>query len=250
MPPHCRLSQLGPIVCTNRWANLSSRCPTPMLFSNIPLVWEILDQITQDWKREVTPFQKAVDDSTIESEKQWHVYQAFHDLQPCYLKCLFSYSMFFVALKKAYDLFYNELSALNRKPQFGIVCEEKPKPNAYIKKVWRIRDISISHIGSKSSKKIDSLAAMMWQPLVLQKDIIGSWDLDKLTFGGMKLRGRDTTGNVISESADMEIGGIPELSAECSNYLDRYDQICAGYLSTMCAKLPMTVGDIDNFEFM
>jgi len=31
-----------------------------MLFSNIPLLWEILEQITQDWKREATPFRRYV----------------------------------------------------------------------------------------------------------------------------------------------------------------------------------------------
>jgi hypothetical protein len=220
-----------------------------MLFSNIPLLLEILEQITQDWKREATPFQKAINDSDTEDEKLFHVSQAFIRLQPCYLKCLFSHSMFFVALEGAYNVFYAELNALNREPQFRVNHEGPPTAHAYIEKVRLVRNISIVHLGSNEVEKIDSAAAMMWQPLTLGKDISASWDLDKLTFGAMKLTVRDRAGKVVNQSADMEIGGIPELSTECSKYINKYDQICADYLGKIGAKLPVTVGDIEYSEF-
>ena len=164
-----RLESLGPVCCDNSKDRTHSRTPTPMLFSDIPLLWTILDLVVQDWKREVTPLQAAIDNATNENEKRLRALQAFSNLQPYYLKCLFSFVMFFIALERAYKQFHKELDLLNRKPFFRFAHDREPTPTAYIEKVKKIRNISIEHILSTRYKitAINSAAAMMWQPMTL-----------------------------------------------------------------------------------
>ena len=205
--------------------------------------------VVQDWKRESTPLQEAVDNSLTENEKLFHVVKAFGSLQPLYLKCLFSYTMFFIALEGAYHRFYEELNALNQKPFFKVLHNKKPKPTAYIEKVRMIRNISIAHIGSKNARAANSVAAMRWQPMTLGKKTNESWNLDSIVFDAMKLVLRDATGTVIDQSDDLEIKGVLELDKQCKQYLDEYDSVCSDYLKAIHARLPMTVGDENYFEF-
>ncbi len=120
MSNDCRLEQAGIVCCENNQKNLYWRKPDPALYFNIPTLWNILQSIELDWKRETEPFQLKINRSTSESERSYHFSRAFIGLQPHYLKCLFSYVMFFVSLESAYDLFYSELDALNREPVFRV----------------------------------------------------------------------------------------------------------------------------------
>jgi len=201
--------------------------------------------VVQDWKREAEPIQQQIDSSS-EIEQFWHIAQAFNNLQTCYLKCLFSYVLFFVALVNAYDLFYEELNAINRITNLHIKHDKRPKANMYIDKVRKIRNISIAHLGSKETSPIDSVAAMMWQPLTLNKGHAEPWDINKFTFSEGTLSFRDMMGNVIAQSSDMEIGGIIELNERCMEFLDEYDRTCATYLENIVSKLPVT---IDNIQY-
>ncbi len=220
-----------------------------MLFSNIPLLWEILELIIRDWERETTPLQAVVNSSSGEHEKLFHTSKAFITLQPHYLKSVFSFAVFVIALEGAYDRFYEELNALNRKSFLRVSHDKKPKPTAYVEKVRMIRNISVAHIGSKKERATNAAAAMMWQPMTLGKGINESWDLNKMTFGGMKLTLRDSTGKVIDQSDNLGIKGIPEMDSLCRQYLDEYDRVCAAYLKAIHAKLPVTIGDEEYFEF-
>lgn len=61
-----------------------------------------------------------------------------------------------------------------------------------------IRNVSIAHIGSKRERAANAAAAMMWQPMILEKRRSESWDLDKMmTVGGMKLTLGNPEGKVI-----------------------------------------------------
>ena len=51
------------------------------------------------------------------------------------------------------------------------------------------------------------------------------------------------------QSDDLEIKGVPELDKQCKQYLDEYNSICSDYLKAIHAKLPMTVGNENYFEF-
>ncbi|MFZ1508774.1 MAG: hypothetical protein WAV74_18550 [Anaerolineae bacterium] len=205
--------------------------------------------VAQDWKREVTPLQEAVNSSLNENEELFHMTKAFSSLQPLYLKCLFSYAVFFIAIEGAYDRFYEELNALNQKPFFRVKHNKKPKPTAYVEKVRMIRNISIAHIGSKKERAANSAAAMMWQPMTLSKKTNESWNLDSMAFGAMKLTLRDATGTAIDQSDDLEIKGVLDLDKQCKQYLDEYDSICSDYLKAIHARLPIDVGDEKYLEF-
>jgi hypothetical protein len=207
------------------------------------MIWEILELVVKDWQREATTFQEAITAAANENERLLFVTKAFYGLQPCYLKCLFSYAVFFIALVGAYDRFYEELNSINRKPFFQVRHDKKPKPTAYVNKVRKIRNISIVHIGSTKDTEINSAAAMMWQPMTLGKGADELWDINKMTFGEMKLTLHDSNGKVINQSGDLEIKGILEMDRFCKSYLDEYDRVCATYLKTIHTKLPITMND-------
>ena len=205
-----------------------------------------MESVIQDWERAAEPFQKSVNSSTTENEKIYHVGRAFLELPIYYFKCLFSYVTFFVALENAYDLFYEDLNAINRTHIFRVQHHKKPQRNSYIEKVRTVRNISIAHIGSKEVSRIDAKAGMMWQPLWLTKNKDEAWNFSKLSFGAGKWKSLDLAGNIVEEqSIDLEIGGISELQNECMNYIDSYDEVCAGYLNALAEKLP--IEDDDTF---
>jgi hypothetical protein len=167
-----------------------------------------------------------------------HVGRAFLELQNHYFKCLFSYVMFFVSLEDAYDLFYEELNAINQAYIFRVKHRRKPQRNSYIEKVRAIRNISIVHLGSKEVPPIDAKAGMMWEPLMLTKSKDADWNLSKLSFGSGRRSTRDSAGKITEQSMDLEIKGIAELQSECMAYIDLYDEVCANYLKTLADKLP------------
>jgi hypothetical protein len=88
----CRLADFSPVQCLNIKDQSCSVIPTPMLFSNIPLLWEILELVVKDWKQAITPMQTAIDNAFNEQERTFYSSQGFYTLQPYYLKCLFSYA--------------------------------------------------------------------------------------------------------------------------------------------------------------
>lgn len=131
------------------------------------------------------------------------------------MKSIFSYAVFFIALEGAYDRFYEELNALNGNSFLRVSHDKRPKPTTYLEKVRMIRNISVAHIGSKKKRAANAAVAMMWQPMTLGKGVNESWDLNKMTFGGMKLTLRDSTGKIIDQSNDLEIKGISEMDDLC-----------------------------------
>lgn len=216
-----KFSKLGEakiICCENEEENLYWRKPNPELYANIPMLWNILNLTVQDWFREVEPFQFKIDKAATQNDKYYYLGKSFLELPPYYFKCLFSYVMFFVSLEKAYNLFYEELKALNRLDVFNLKHRKRPARNNYIEKVVSVRNISIAHIGSKDVPSIDAKAGMKWQPLMLKgKD--ATLNLNRLAFGSGKLIVRDSAGNITNQSIDLEIQGIPDLHNQCIDYL-------------------------------
>jgi len=238
----CRLANFSPVSCINIKDQSCSVIPTPMLFSNIPLLWKILELVVKDWEQAVTPMQSAIDNASNGNERTLYSLQGFSTLQPHYFKCLFSYAFSFISLQHAYDQFYKELKDLS-KPSLRVKRIPKPKLTPYIYKVKMIRDISIAHMDSKKRKPIDVEAATMWQPMTLAKGISESWDLNKMTFGGFKVISHDSLGNIVDQSTDLEIRGIIEMDNQCREYLNKYDSVCAEYLTKIQTKLPITIGN-------
>lgn len=239
-----RLEQLGPICYTNDVKKTHLRYPNPALFSNISTLWEILELIVQDWYREASPYQENINNSKTENEELYFVAKALNELSNArFLKCIFSYVFFFVALERAYERFYGGLDKLNVEPFFRVTHDKKPAENSYIKKVRQVRNISIAHIDSDKANDIDAQAGMIWSPLMLSTKLGGKTNLDELTFQAGQFISRDASGNIIAQSSDLSIKGIPELHRECADYLRKYDLVCSSYLETLMTKLPLIVGD-------
>src|SRR5689334_21237619 len=97
----CRLDGAGIICFRGKNDNSSWQQPKPALYTNIPMLWKILESVIQDWERAAEPFQNSVNNSTTENEQIFHVGRAFLELPIYYFKCLFSYVTFFVALENA-----------------------------------------------------------------------------------------------------------------------------------------------------
>jgi hypothetical protein len=246
-----RLDNIGVVRCVLLSNKKECRTPNPHLLANIPTMWDMLKLTVQDWEREAAPLQKQIDSASSEGEELYFLTQAFINLQPYYLKCLFSYVMLFCSLESAYDLLYQQINKLNKNPCFQIQHDKKPKTNSYIKKVWDIRDISIAHVGDpkKNHSKIDSLAAMSWQPMTLSKQADSSWDVEKLSFGSGKHILKNESGSVLEESSDFEINGILEVHSHCMKYIDKYDQVCADYLGGIITTLPVIHNNVEYIAF-
>ena len=141
----------------------------------------------------------------------------------------FFYVFFFVALERAYKRFYAGLDKLNRESFFRVTHDKKPTENSYIKKVRRVRNISIAHIDSDEANEIDAHAGMIWSPLMIKTKRGEKTNLDELTFQAGQFISRDASGNIIAQSFDLSIKGIPELHRECVDYLSQYDLVCSTY---------------------
>ena len=236
----CRLDKLSPLYCSNDKNNACSIIPNPILFSNIPLLWKFLELVVKDWEIAVAPIQKAINSALSEEEKDFYFLQGFYELQPHFLKCLFSYAFFFASLDNAYNKFYAELKGLSN-PSLGIKHIKNPTVPPYIYKVKKIRNISIAHMISKEKNPLDVEASTMWQPLTLERKINEERDLNKIIFGGFKVVSYDSKGNINNKSCDLEIKGIYEMDIQCKDYLDKFDKVCADYLMSIQAKLPITI---------
>jgi hypothetical protein len=241
------IASLTPVRSVDLTSGLETRTPTPALFSNIPMLRKFLELTVEDWRLAASPFQSRIDNSLTESEQFYHKGKAFVDLQPYYLKCLFSYVTFFVALEHAYHLFYSELNVLNKESFLRVPHNKPPKKNAYIEKVRRVRNISIAHIGSdKANSKVTASAAMMWKPMTWGAELGQPWNLDNMTFGEFKIVVRDPAGTVVEQSDDLEIRGIIEVDVMCTAYLDEYEEVCADFLHAIAQKLPY---ETNNFRY-
>jgi hypothetical protein len=241
------LIHLGVVRCINTNDKYERRIPDPSWFGNIRLLREFLGLVVRDWTREVVPYQNAVDSGATEDERLLRMAKAFLELQPYFLKCLFSYCVFFVSLQCAYEQFYSELNALNRETSLKVSHDSCPKTNEYIEKVRRIRNLSVAHPGSRREVNLANRSlSMQWQPMSLHKMFTESWDLNAMTFGGFQVTMRDALGNITGKSDDFKIVGILEMDGQCSTYLDEYDRVCAAYLNAIMTKLPKRV---DNYEY-
>lgn len=245
-----RLSNLKPILRINTEDHTEIRVPNPMLVANISRVWDILGMVVQDWERESAPFQEAINTATTDGARLFHIGEAHVQLETCFLKCIFSYALFFVSLKKAYDCISRELTMLRGELNLKVGLK-RPEENPYIQKVIkRIRDLSIAHMGStERASAVDAYSAMAWNPLASDTDNTGAWDINRITFRKGTIISRDSAGEIIDKSADFEIRGISEMKTQCMNYIDKYDSVCAEYLCRIKASLPITVDNIQYVDF-
>lgn len=207
--------------------------PLPELFSKFDLLHYFLDETLEDWKRASLPYQSKIDSSSENSDFPALAAYAFLELQPIFLKCVFSYAMFFVAADSAYNLFYSQLNRANNISGLHVKHKKPPKKNATIKKLKMVRDWSIVHIGSQKASEVDKLSAISWRPISWRRKSDESWDVNELTFGAFQRIRRDADGTVLAKSQDIELPGLPDLHDECKEYFEKFDEVCTEYLDML-----------------
>jgi len=212
------------------------KVPTPQLLSNIPLLYSFLYATVQDWKRVSAPYQYEIDQAPPDD----HVTaaRAFMELQPDFLRYLFSYCFFFVSAENAFRSLHDELKDVAG--TLGLHAPDPPAATAYVRKVRTIRNMSIAHMPSNRGRPIMRTAAMDWQPLTWGKKSGDRWDVDAITFGGLVHTVRDSQGNVLDQSDDICVQGIFELHEHCIRFLNAYDAVCCDLLSLIRVSLQAT----------
>lgn len=192
------------------------------------MLHRILTEVVGDWLRSVEPYQEQID-SAEGGLAEYAAGTAFMELQPALLKCLFSYAFFFVATDQAYAVVYETLNRANNLGGLKVKHGKRPKATPVVKKTRSIRNWSIGHFPSTKADPIDADAAMSWTPMTLSTSVGGRWDLEKLTFGGFRLRCTDASSRS-RQSRDFEVQGLTNLHAHCLPYLAQYDKVCSEYL--------------------
>ena len=245
---HSGLSAIGAVDCIKTSDGSVARLPRPPLFMNIRLLWQFLELVMSDWKRDAGIIQQQIDAATSDNEKLSFGLQALVPLQTRYLQCLFSYAFFFVALRDVYGLFYFDLNKLNHQTGLHVGHSKPPRPTAYIQKVELIRDLGIAHVGNPRDKSergaLDAWEAMLWQPMSWSPFESEQWQIETLTFGSGQGSMMDRNSNIILQSSDLEIKGMIELDDSCSGFLGQYDDVCADYLNGIRERLPVTNDNI------
>ena len=199
--------------------------------SNVAIVHEILAMIVEDWHRAVAPYETRIIDGR--ENPNFVMGHAFLELQPAFLKSLFSYVFFFVAADQAYQAVWKSLKRLNKIAR--VDHGKSPRVSAVIEKARTIRDWSIAHFPSDRASPLDREAAMSWTPMTLSGPTNGDWNLKELTFGGFRLTYTDASGNVV-QSRDLEVQGLDALHHSCITYLEAYDSACADFLEALHRK--------------
>ena len=93
----CKLEGAGIVCYENKKDNLYWRKPNPELYTNIPMLWRILELIVRDWHREAEPFQVNIDKSVTDNDQYYYLGQAFLELQPVILNvCCLAFSSLFL----------------------------------------------------------------------------------------------------------------------------------------------------------
>ena len=227
-----RLKDLSPIYVRDRWL------PTPELFTNIPMLHQILEEVVGDWLRAVEPYQSQVDDADSESMQLYAVLSLFAELPPVFLKCLFSYAFLFVATEGAYEVLYRGLNKANDLSGLRLRHRKPPKRTPFVCKMRMIRNIAIAHFPSDKPDAITAGAAMSWQTMGLSHKQGERPNVEKLTFGLGRSSITDASGRTM-ESQDLEVPGVKTAHYDhCLPYLEEYDEICCEYLQALQAELP------------
>ncbi len=211
--------------------------PWPELIYNFELLHFFLAEVVRDWKRASTPYQSHIKPSESEGELSAVSACAFIELQPVFLKCVFSYAMFFVAADSAYETLYSQLNRANRISKAHVKHRKPPKESSIIERVRKVRNLSIVHLASAKARELDARSAMSWQPLSWSKPASDPWNLDQMKFGAFRHVRRAPDGTILSQSEEIELPGIPELNRECLDYLEKFDRVCAEYLDRLHKEL-------------
>ncbi len=199
--------------------------PSGPVLQNIPVLWEILNLIVQDWKSAA-----AVGDSLkklgSKQERLSLFGQLLRQLKPRIFSCFFSYITFFFMLENGYRYVYSELNHLNRELRLTLAHDKPPKHNRFLGDLWKVRNDSIAHwAGTQRKALAHSIAVDNWGfGFALKTE--HKWDIEYC----------------IPTHSKYPMQSIPEMHEICVKYLAEFDRVCCEYIRAIKMKLPITIG--------
>ncbi len=226
------LHEKKPLVISDR-DGVKRMLPVPELLHNFRFLHYFLEEVYSDWKRASQPYQVDIDQSAPEMDFNYSTGKAFLELQPIFLKTVFSYVMFFIAAASAYEQLYSQLNEANHLTRAHVKHHKPPRENRTIRNIQRARNWSIVHMNSSKADELTSVSAISWQPLSWGKRSTEKWDVDKLQFGTFRRVLRSPDGEILKESKDIELPGISKLHETSMAYLEKYNAICSDYLDSL-----------------
>ncbi|MBK8901234.1 MAG: hypothetical protein IPM53_08630 [Anaerolineaceae bacterium] len=171
--------------------------PMPHVLNKFNQLYQFLDLVIDDFDRALEPFQRKIDTAknTLEG---FIIYGKMEgEIIPIFLKCLFSYSFFFVAADKAYlgiEKEFNQIEDRFKIEKYSF--SSAPQKSTLIENIQKVRNTSIGHIqGNQNFPASTSLftrrTLLSWEPVQLAAQ---SNELPRLvnlrSFGKFNLRSK------------------------------------------------------------
>jgi hypothetical protein len=239
-----KLAQILPVRVLDNGNQATWGIPSSSVVMNIPALWEILNQIVQDWRSVASEYRLPASVNSDDHAMTFAM-DAIERTKPRFIQCLFSYITFFFMLENGYHSVYSELNQLNRELGLKLQHDKPPKRTEFVNRLWRIRNVSIAHWADAGDKdSVDSIAGRGWG---LSFSASGadarSWNLEELQTLVSRFRRHDKGTGATEISANLRTKPIPQMHSLCSSYLGQFDSVCASYLGDIKSRLPMAVGD-------
>lgn len=221
------LNKQIPLEIFNHNENTLLRVPDPQVMENIPVVWDMLEQVIKDWQATSKEFSSLnlAKESFLDPETlAW--------LKPRMFKCLYSYVIFFFMLENGYHFVYSELNRVNNDLDLRIKHSKPPKRTEFINSLWKLRNFTIAHwAGTEKSAVADSIAGRQWGYAYGHSARFDKW--------------ADAIEDIVPGFSGVAIASIPETHNRCTNYLSEFDQTCAEYLRDVILQMPKTKNGLE-----
>jgi hypothetical protein len=196
----------------------------------IPTLWKIIHQIVDDWTKEALQYSYK-DDKYKDLDRYTFFTHAYDSLLPRYIHCLFSFINFFFLLQTHFRVLHKEITDLGSELSLGIAILPPPVEPLYVKKMRRVRNKTVVHMGEPRPRDpdvLDTAAGKMWG---------GSWDSNADTLLDINFGNSTVVG-----ASERTLDSIPETHRICIAYLVEYDRVCAEALKEIVKHLPLTIG--------
>jgi hypothetical protein len=233
-----KLPQMKPIAVLDNKKKAWGTLPSSPVFGNISTLWIILEQIVNDWKSEANKYPKSVASKPGKELLEFH--DAFETIKPFYIRCLFSYVVFFFMLENGYNYVYSQLNWMNKKLCLNLPHGKLPSRPDFVRTLWRIRNFSVAHWADTEKRQcIDALEGRDFGIFCALES--GQYELAQLQFGLTGATRDDEASGKTERSKDRRTKPLLETHTLCSNYLKELDGVCSDYLSDIKARLPTSL---------
>ena len=205
--------------------------PDMAIITGLRDLWIIIEQIVEDWKVGAAKYQRKIDQCEDGEARKRAFTEAFWDLRPRYIQCVFSYVIFFLMLENGYETIHSQLRKFNKDHGLRLKSAKKPRRTPFIEKLITVRNYSVAHWADPSQKDpINARAGLYWA-LRCPVNQIANVEFGPSGVSGAKPR---------------DLGSIPEIHEACMVYLQEFDRVCTGFLQAIKSRLPMVE---DGWEY-